>query len=88
MKKIIYIGLTIISLSSCAITYPGIATGNSSGKTGVSEKTVWFGIALRPIDVSIESAAKKGEISKIATVDYQVRNGIFRVTYKTIVTGN
>jgi hypothetical protein len=88
MKKIIYLGFTLICLSSCTITYPGIATGNVSEKTGVSERTVWFGIAIKPIDVSIETAAKKGKISKVATVDYQVRNGIFRVTYKTIVTGN
>jgi hypothetical protein len=88
MKKIIYLAFTAICLSSCAITYPGIATGNTSEKTGISEKTIWFGIAIKPIDLSIEKAAKKGQITKVATVDYQVRKGLFKSTYKTIVTGN
>ena len=88
MKTFIFIGLLALSISSCTVTYPGIATGNVAEKTGIAERTIWFGIAIKPVDVSIESAAKKGEISKIATIDYQVRQGLFKVTYKTIVTGN
>jgi hypothetical protein len=38
--------------------------------------------------VSVEKAAKNGGITKIATMDYSMRYGLFRNTYKTIVTGN
>jgi hypothetical protein len=88
MKKILYVGFISLLLVSCTVTYPGIATGNEAIKTGISEKTVWFGIAIRPVDVSVEKAAKNGGITKIATMDYSMRNGLFRTTYKTIVTGN
>lgn len=88
MKKIFYFAVISLFLSSCTITYPGIATGNVAEKTGVSERTIWFGIAIKPVDVSIEKAAKKGDIKKIATMDFSVRTGLFRSTYKTIVTGN
>lgn len=88
MKKLLFLGLISLSLASCTITYPGIATGNIANKTGVSEKTVWFGIAIRPIDVSVEKASKNGNITKVATMDFQMRIGLFRTTYKTIVTGN
>jgi len=88
MKKILFLAIISLSLGSCAITYPGIATGNVANKTGISERSIWFGIAIKPVDVSVEKAAKNGNITKIATMDYQMRNGLFRVTYKTIVTGN
>ena len=88
MKKILYVGFISLLLVSCTVTYPGLATGNEATKTGISEKTVWFGIAIRPVDVSVEKAAKNGGITKIATMDYSMRNGLFRTTYKTIVTGN
>jgi hypothetical protein len=88
MKKIIYVGLIGLGLGSCTVTYPGIATGNTSEKIGVSEKTVWLGIAIRPVDISVEKAAKNGGITKIATMDCSIRYGLFRNTYKTIVTGN
>jgi len=88
MKKILLLSLIAISMASCSVTYPGVATGNEAVKEGVSEKTVWFGIALTPVDVSIEKAAKNGKITKIATVDHQIKAGLFSKTYKTIVTGN
>jgi len=88
MKKIIYSGLFGLCLGSCTVTYPGIATGNTAEKVGVSERTVWLGIAIRPVDESVEKAAKNGGITKIATMDYSMRYGLFRNTYKTIVTGN
>ena len=88
MKKILLLGLLASALSSCSVTYPGVATGNVSEKEGVSEKKVWLGLALKPIDVSIEKAAKNGKITKVATVDFQVKKSLFSTTYKTIVTGN
>lgn len=88
MKKVFYIGLLGALLSSCSVTYPGIATGNKAEKEGVAEKKLFLGIALKPVDVSIETAAKNGKITKVSTVDYQVTSGLFTTTYKTIVTGN
>ncbi len=88
MKKVLYIGLLGALLSSCSVTYPGIVTGNKAEKEGISEKKVWFGIALKPVDVSIEKAAKNGNITKVSTVDYQVSKSLFSTTYTTIVTGN
>lgn len=88
MKKVLFIGALLLTVTSCTMTYPGIATGNVAEKEGISEKTIWFGIALKPVDVSIEKAAKNGGISKVATVDYQVQGGLFKTTYRTIVTGN
>lgn len=87
MKKILCLGLLAISLVSCSIALPGIATGAKSVKEGVAKKTVWLGLALSPVDVSIEKAAKNGNIKKIATVDTEVKAGLFSTTYKTIVTG-
>ncbi len=88
MKKVLYLGFIGALLASCSVTYPGLATGNKAEKEGVAEQTVFFGIALKPIDVSIEKAAKNGKITKVATVDHQVKAGLFSTTYKTIVTGN
>lgn len=83
-----FLGAVVLTLASCTMTYPGVATGNKAEKDGVAEKTVWFGIAIKPVDVSIEKAAKNGGITKVATVDYQVQGGLFKKTYRTLVTGN
>ncbi len=74
--------------NSCTISYPGIATGNANEKSGTASRKIWFGIALRPVDLSIQTAAKNGGITKIATVDYSLRQGLFSRTYKIEVTGN
>ena len=73
---------------SYSVTYPKRATEKGGVKEGISQKTIWFGIVLRPVDVSNEKAAKNGNITKITSVDYQVKVGLFSKTYKTIVTGN
>jgi hypothetical protein len=89
MKNVLLIAAVLaFAVSSCTISYPGIATGNTAEKEGTVEKTVWFGIALKPIDLGIEAAAKNGKITKVATIDYSVKAGLFRTTYKVIVTGN
>lgn len=91
MKKYILatlVGAAMVVLSSCSVTYPGIATSNPIGKkTGVAERTIFFNLAFGTTDVGIEKAAKNGGITKIATVDFCVRSGLFKTTYKTIVTG-
>lgn len=89
MKKVLYIGLLGVLLTSCSVAGPIVATGNTNaGKEGIAKKKIWFGLALKPVDVSIEKAAKNGKITKIATVDYKVSAGLFSKTYETIVTGN
>lgn len=95
MKKFknILFGIIVISLSSCTIVNPyvgpqALVTKNPTGsKVGIAEQRVWFGVYPMHIDVSITKAAKKGKITKIATVDSEVRYGLFSTTYKTIVTG-
>lgn len=88
MKKIFLLCATVAIATSCTVAYPGIATGNKAEKEGVAEETVWFGIAIKPIDLSIERAAENGDITKVATVDYSITGGLFKRTYKVIVTGN
>lgn len=89
MKKLILSAQVILVasvLASCTMVYPGMVTTASSLKKGVAKKKVWFGIA-KNVDVSAAAAAKKGGITKIATVDYGVKGGLFSTTYFTIVTG-
>ena len=89
MKKIIFSLAVFATLaSSCTISYPGIATGNANEKSGTASRKVWFGIAIRPVDLSIQTAAKNGGITKVATVDYSIKQSLFSTTYKIEVTGN
>ena len=85
--KIATAALLGLVISSCTYTVPGYATNNASVKEGVAERTIWFGIALGETDLSQTTAAKNGGITKIATVDFNVTGGLFRTTYRTIVTG-
>lgn len=75
-------------LASCTMSYPGIATGNEIVKSGTASRKIFMGIAIKPVDLSIEKAAKSGGITKVATVDYSVKKGLFFTTYKVEVTGN
>lgn len=80
-------------LSSCAIsgpyTYPkALVTQNSVGtKVGVAEKKAYFGIMFGSADLGIVAAAKKGNITKIATVDQEIVSGYIVTKYRTKVTG-
>lgn len=89
MKKILFISAAALMLTSClTIKSPVAATSNPIGsKTGVAERTIVFGIAIGTTDLSLKTAAKNGDISKIATVDYVVESKFFTTTYKTVVTG-
>jgi len=80
---------TLFLLSSCSITLPVNATSNPVGdKVGRSSGNCYLGALCFNVDASINAAAKNGKISKISTVDMQVKNmlGIV-ITYETIVTG-
>tara|TARA_R110000868_G_scaffold300001_4_gene560312 strand:+ start:371 stop:763 length:393 start_codon:yes stop_codon:yes gene_type:complete len=82
----------ILFLASCGVSGPAmnmkaLVTKNPVGtKVGIAEKKVWFGLAF-DVDLGIAAAAKKGNITKVATVDREVISGFFNVTYRTIVTG-
>lgn len=88
MKKIILSAAVIgaCALSSCTHIYPGMVTTAKSVKTGEAKKKVWFGLGSN-IDVSVATAAKNGGITKVATVDYGVKSGLFSKTYITRVSG-
>jgi hypothetical protein len=91
MKKIIFGLLVTASLASCSVTSGLTATGNSiksADKTGTSKATLLFGFIPLGGDASISTAAKNGNIDKIATVDVTHTNILFLVqTIETKVTG-
>jgi hypothetical protein len=82
----------ILFMASCGVSGPAmnmkaLITKNPVGtKVGIAEKKIWFGLAF-DVDLSITAAAKKGNITNIATVDREIIGGLFNATYRTIVTG-
>ncbi|MDB9774647.1 TRL-like family protein [Vicingaceae bacterium] len=89
----ITIGCFVALLSSCSIsgpyTYPkALVTKNSVGtKVGIAEKKAYFGIMFGDADLSITTAAKKGNITKVATVDQEIVSGFIVTKFRTKVTG-
>ena len=89
MKKIVLASKIIflaVIMASCTTIYPGMVTNARSVKEGIAKERVWFGLAFN-VDISLAKAAKNGGITKIATVDYGIRRGLFSKTYITKVTG-
>lgn len=89
LKALIAVMITTVILASCSMTYPVAATSNPVGsKVGTSKGTVFLGILAFGVDVSIQTAAKNGGITKISTVDMK-RGDILGLiqNYETIVTG-
>lgn len=76
-------------LSACSITMPVAATSNPVGsKVGRAKATTLFGYLAFNADASIQSAAKNGGITEIATVDIKTDNILnIIVSFETIVTG-
>tara|TARA_B100001094_G_C17918678_1_gene664839 strand:+ start:215 stop:487 length:273 start_codon:yes stop_codon:yes gene_type:complete len=90
MKKVLFISLVALFLTSCAVTLPVNATSNEVGnKVGMSKATGYLNVLWFGQDASIQKAAKQGGITKISTVDLKQTNvlGIIQ-TYECIVTGN
>lgn len=90
MKKVLFISLVGLFLTSCAVTLPVNATSNEVGsKVGMSKATGYLNILWFDQDASIQKAAKQGGITKISTVDLKQTDllGIIQ-TYECIVTGN
>lgn len=92
MKKLfksLVVLFAVMSIASCTLTMPVAATSNEVGsKVGRSKGSCVAYTLCFGADASIQSAAKNGGITKIATVDMKVRNilGIY-ITYECIVTG-
>lgn len=83
----------IVFLSSCAVSGPRtsptalVTTNDVGSKEGVAQRTIWLGIWLGTSDLSIAKAAKEGKITKVATVDTEIKSAFLRTTYRTVVTG-
>ena len=91
MKKMLFAAaaLTALSLSSCSITMPVAVSSNPIGaKTGSAKADVYLRILSFGGDASIQTAAKNGGITRVATVDMKMTDilGLLQ-TYTTIVTG-
>ncbi|MBP1673032.1 MAG: hypothetical protein H6Q25_847 [Bacteroidetes bacterium] len=94
MKKLIYIFTVLIILgvflASCTTTAPLAVTSNYVGtKVGVAKTTRFLFFYPDGGDYSIQTAAKNGGITKIATVDIKRTPKFFYIleTYETVVTG-
>jgi len=94
MKKLI-LSITLgLILASCSIVSPITATNNPIGdKVGKSESICLFyiggnssGLVLNG-DYGVVEAAKNGNISKIATIDLEVKSYFFFTKNILIVTG-
>jgi predicted small lipoprotein YifL len=88
--KIILAGSLLLSLGSCSVSGPLFITDNPGGKsnkTGEASYKVTLGFMPFNADASIETAAKNGNITKVATVDTKITGGLFSTTYTTVVTG-
>ena len=86
--KTIFAVAVLFAASSCSMTVPGLVTDNVAEKKGEASAKYILGI-FGPMhaDLSIATAAKKGGITQVSTVDYKVTGGVFSKTYTTIVTG-
>ncbi len=95
MKKltIILAAVVCLTLSSCAVSGPitnpqALVTKNPVGtKVGTASKNIWLGIWIGNTDLSITKAAQDANITKVATVDTEIKAGFLKTKYTTIVTG-
>ena len=94
MKKIaslLAVAVAAFALSACHTVVPVSATTNPIAKEGKSSANFLFNMIPIPLsdgDYSIETAAKNGGITKVATIDHEENNILnLWVTKTTIVTG-
>ncbi len=88
LKKSI-LGLATISiLASCSVSGPLMVTNNTANtKKGEASRKIILGISFGHTDLGAITAAKKGKLTKIATVDMKVKGGLISKTYSVVVTG-
>ncbi|HOZ86973.1 MAG TPA: TRL domain-containing protein [Bacteroidia bacterium] len=88
MKNIILIASSALILASCSVAGPRMVSNHKIGsKRGEASRKIVFGITFGHTDLSLQTAAKNGGITKIATVDWKIKGGFFSRTVSTIVTG-
>ncbi|HRG57468.1 MAG TPA: TRL domain-containing protein [Bacteroidia bacterium] len=89
IKTVLASAAVALFMASCSYTAPAMLTQNSVGtKVGKSSGTVYLGVLSFGADWGLQTAAKNGGISKIATVDIKVTNVLYLImTYETTVTG-
>jgi hypothetical protein len=88
MKKIFLLASAALIMASCSVSGPWMATNNKVGsKRGEAKRKIIFGFTFGHTDLGLATAAKNGGITKIATVDWKVKGGLFSTTYYTVVTG-
>jgi PBP1b-binding outer membrane lipoprotein LpoB len=93
MKKVAFVAvllITALALMGCpSVTRPVSVTSNTIGsKTGTASGQIILG-AFGDADASALTAARNAGITKISTVDTQVKSFLgLVVTYTTTVTGD
>jgi hypothetical protein len=87
MKKIIFILAVAVSMASCSLPGYTTATGNKGVKESETVYKAFLNIRLKPWDLSVASCAEKAGITKVATVDYDLKAGLFITTYRLRITG-
>lgn len=91
MKKIknllLFVSVASI-LASCSVAGPLMVTNHAIGsKRGEASRKIFLNITFGHTDLGAITAARKGGVKKIATVDWKFKGGVFSKTYSTIVTG-
>jgi uncharacterized protein (DUF2342 family) len=92
MKKaivIVALAFAVVALMGCpSVNLPSAAGGATVGaKTGQASGSIILGL-FGNVDAGMLAAAKNGGITKIATVDTEVKSILgFITTYTTTVTG-
>jgi hypothetical protein len=89
MKKYLIILGTALTffLGSCSLPGYTTATGNNASKEAEVAYRAFLNIRLKSWDLSVASCAKKAGITKVATVDYDLRQGLFITRYRLRITG-
>jgi hypothetical protein len=86
MKKnplLFVLALGLLGLSSCVTTTYMVTDNPVGNKTGVAKLSL-FG---KDKDISLETAAKNGKITKISTVEVKTTYVLIFPFVKTVVTG-
>jgi hypothetical protein len=87
LAMVVSIGLLVVGCTS--LNAPVAVTTNAIGaKVGQSSGSVYLGL-FGAADYGVQKAAQNGGITRVATVDTQVKQflGALVVTYTTTVTG-
>lgn len=99
MKKLFLLAAAALMMSACATpaneagmalfaqtTQPLLVTGNTGKKVGRACATNMLGLVIQG-DMSVEAAKKNGNITKVASVDKEIKGYAVYAEVCTIVTG-